>query len=49
MRINTDMTMPTSTAAIASRMYWMPMTLWSRLKMYLRMNPVGAWCACAAA
>ena len=45
-RMSSDMAIPTSTAASASMMYWMPMTLWSRLKMYLRMKPVGAGCRC---
>jgi len=38
--------MPTKTENSASRKYWMPITLWSVLKMYLRTNPVGAsWTA----
>ncbi len=40
-RINTDMTSPIKTEKSASRRYWMPMTLWSMLKMYFRMKPVG--------
>ena len=47
-RISTESTMPTSTAVSASRKYWMPITLWSTLKIYFRMKPVGASIACAA-
>ena len=39
--IMTDMSMPRTTEKSASRRYWMPMTLWSMLKMYLRMKFVG--------
>src|SRR5215218_3656447 len=49
-RIRIDIAIPSTTEKSASRRYWMPMTLWSMLKMYLRMKPVGAWCApCPAA
>src|SRR5829696_4717925 len=49
-RISTDISIPSTTEKSASRRYWMPITLWSMLKMYLRMKPVGAWCApCPAA
>ena len=40
--MNTDSAIPTNTAISARNQYWMPMTLWSRLKMYLRMKPCGA-------
>jgi hypothetical protein len=43
-RMRSDMAIPTTTAARASMMYWIPMTLWSILKMYLRMKLVGAGC-----
>src|SRR5580693_7811617 len=41
-RISSDSTMPTTTAVSASRKYWMPMTLWSTLKIYFRMKPLGS-------
>src|SRR5580658_5949338 len=41
-RISTESTMPMTTAVSASRKYWMPMTLWSTLKMYFRMKPLGS-------
>src|SRR5438045_1310428 len=45
-----DRVMPRNTENRARNQYWIPITLWSRLKIYFRMNPVGAWCAvCAAA
>ena len=43
MRINNDRAMPTNTEKSARNQYWMPMTLWSMLKTYLRMKPVGGW------
>ena len=42
MRISSDSNMPTKTADSARKKYWIPITLWSRLKIYLRMNPCGA-------
>src|SRR5580693_1366737 len=34
--------MPMTTAVSASRKYWMPMTLWSTLKIYFRTKPLGS-------
>src|SRR5262249_18465586 len=48
-RISSDNAIPTSTAARARNQYWIPITLWSRLKTYFRMKLVGAACACACA
>ena len=45
-RIRIDIAIPTTTAVRASMMYWMPITLWSRLKMYLRMKLFGGSCRC---
>src|ERR1700691_1397138 len=41
-RISSESTMSTTTAVSASRKYWMPMTLWSTLKIYFRMKPLGS-------
>src|SRR5712692_7394314 len=50
MRMYTDKPMATNTENSASRKYWMPMTLWSLLKMYFQMKPSGwAWWAAPAA
>ena len=41
MRISSERNIPTKTESTANKMYWMPMILWSRLKMYFQMKAVG--------
>ena len=46
-RISTERVMPRKTAKSARQKYWMPMTLWSWLKIYFQMKPSGALWTCA--
>src|SRR5207245_11617531 len=41
MRISSERNIPTKTESTANKMYWMPMILWSKLKMYFQMKAVG--------
>src|SRR5690242_13867848 len=47
-RINSDKNIPVNTATSARKKYWIPITLWSRLKIHFRIKPCGAACAWAA-